>query len=67
MAGSLVVGILLLYAGMALAVLALINVIGFPVYITMHTPRGKWLGYSIFSLTISLLVLVYIAYLYLSY
>lgn len=59
--GSLVVGLLLGFALIAVAVLALINLIGLPIYIIRRKPRNKWLVYSILSLAISTLPFAYMA------
>lgn len=43
-------------------ILALINLIGLPIYVVKHKPRGKWLVFSILSLLISCLLALYGAY-----
>jgi hypothetical protein len=46
----------------AVAIIALINLIGLPIYLLKHRPRGKWLVISIISLVMSVILVGYGVY-----
>lgn len=58
MGWGLVLGLLLPTVFMGAALVAIINVIGLPIYMLRRKPRGKWLVLSVMALVISLVPLL---------
>ncbi len=46
----------------AVALMAIVNIIGLPIYMWKHRPRGKELVFSILSLAVSIIVVLFSAY-----